>query len=144
VGCNWRIGVVLGLSALLSGCAHARREPPKEPAEPDAGDSGELAAYHEHATRPAAAALVFAAPVTANSSAPDLSRDDRQRSAFVGYPEGVMEFFYVRWDDRQVGGWGSGGSGSWSGGGSGSGSGSGSGDRYERRAISEKVGVLYR
>jgi hypothetical protein len=139
VSCTWGLGVVLGLCALLSGCAHARREPPKNPAEPDAGESGQLAVYHEHATRPAAAALVFAAPVTANSSAPDLSRDDRQRSAFVGYPEGVMEFFYVRWDDRQLGGWGSG-----SGSSSGGGSGSNSGDRYERRAISEKVGVLFR
>ena len=79
--------------------------------------------------RPAAAALVFE-PRRAAPLPPDaLARDDREPEAFVGYPEGVTEFFYLRWDDRQ----------------SNRGHGRhGGDDRYERRAVSEKVGVLYR
>jgi hypothetical protein len=96
-----------------------------------------LAVHHERASRPAAA-LVFAPPLLQDTPPLELSRDTRQPSAFVGYPESVAEFFYLRWDDYQSGGSGWSGSGSWSGGGS------GSWDRYERRAVSEKVGVLYR
>ena len=80
------------------------------------------------AARPAAAALVFEPPVVRDVPPPMLARDGRGPEAFVGYPEGVAEYFYVRWDDRQSN-WGRGRHG---------------GDRYERRAISEKVGVLYR
>jgi hypothetical protein len=125
---------------LLTGCAHARREPRKDLTQArNGGGSASLAVYRQRAERPAAAALVFAPPIAATGPQPDLSRDDRQPSAFVGYPEGVVEFFSVRWDDRQVGGdWG-GGFGFRSGSG-----GSGFGDRYERRAVSEKVGALYR
>ena len=78
--------------------------------------------------RPAAAALVFEPPVARDVPPPQLARDGRQPEAFVGYPVGVAEYFYLRWDDRQSN-WGRGRHG---------------GDRYERRAISEKVGVLYR
>jgi hypothetical protein len=78
--------------------------------------------------RPAAAALVFE-PAVSRGLPPDaLARDDRQPQAFLGYPEGEAEYFYLRWDDRQSN-WGHGGRGD---------------DRYERRAVSERVGVLYR
>ena len=122
--------VAVSLCALLVGCA--------QPAHKAGGDGeATLAVYREPASRPAAAALAFSPPLIQDEPALELSRDLRQPSAFVGYPEGVAEFFYVRWDDRQEGGgaWGSGSGGS---------SGSGFHDRYERRAISEKVGVLYR
>lgn len=85
------------------------------------------------AARPAAAALVFEPVIAYDGPALDLSRDGRESEAFVGYPEGVAEYFYVRWDDRQA---------DYSHGRRGFGS--GTYDRYERRAISEKVGVLYR
>lgn len=114
-----RISVlILGL-AMLTGCAHgARRPPPRR-------DLTEA--------RLASAALVFDPPVAADGASLDLARDTRQPSAFLGYDEGVAEYFYLRWDDRQSNwgtslGWG----------------GSGRGDWYERRAVSEKVGVLYR
>jgi len=99
-------------------------------------DSASLAVYREPASLPAAA-LVFSPPLLQDAPPLELSRDERRPAAFVGYPEGVTEFFYVRWDDRQGGGggWGSGSDGTW---------GSGFHDRYERRAVSEKVGVLYR
>ena len=124
---------------LLSGCAHGARRPQAAATQPGTENAATLAAHHEYARRPPAAALVFAAPVTADGPQLDLSRDDRQPSAFVGYPEGVVEFFAVHWMDRQAGG-SSGGSSSWSG----SGWGSGYGDRYERCAVSTKVGILNR
>lgn len=123
--------VAISMGALLGGCAQPAHKPRHE------GDGeATLAVYRERARRPAAA-LAFSPPLIQDEPALELSRDLRQPSAFVGYAEGVAEFFYVRWDDRQAGGdgWGSGSWGS---------SGSGSHDRYERRAISEKVGVLYR
>ena len=136
-----RLLIILGFACLISGCAaRARSERAAAPTTRTGGHdaSATQAAYRERAAHPAAA-LVFAPPVAYDADVPDLSRDERHPSAFVGYPEGVTEFFYVRWDDRQAGGWG-GGSCS----GSGWGSGGGWGDRYERRAISEKVGVLNR
>jgi hypothetical protein len=136
-----RSTAVIALCVVLSGCAHGRQAPRKDltQADADATAPASQAVYHESARRPPAAALVFAAPITAGNPQLDLSREDRQRSAFVGYPEGVMEFFSVRWDDRQSNWGGSCGSGSGSGWGGG-----GFGDRYERRAVSEKVGVLFR
>ena len=125
-----RIFAVTTALAPLYGCA--RSAPPARHAA--AADSAALAVYREHASRPAAA-LVFAPPLLQDAPPVELSRDVRQPSAFVGYPEAVAEFFYVRWDDSQIGGQSSNGHGH---------SGSGFGDRYERRAISEKVGVLYR
>jgi len=76
-----------------------------------------------------AAALVFEPALALDGPPPELSRDGRQPEAFVGYTEGVTEFFYLRWDDRQAN-WGSGHH--------------GGDDRYERRAVSEKFGALYR
>ena len=81
--------------------------------------------------RPAAAALVFEPPASGGLPAEALARDDRQPQAFVGYAEDVAEYFYLRWDDRQSN-WGNGRHGG------------GGDDRYERRAVSERVGVLYR
>jgi hypothetical protein len=83
------------------------------------------------AARPAAAALVFEPPVARDGPPLELARDGRGPEAFVGYAEGVAEYFYLRWDDRQAS-YGAGRHGG------------GFDDRYERRAISEKVGALYR
>ena len=85
------------------------------------------------AAQPAAAALVFEPALVREGPPPELSREGREPEAFVGYAEGVAEYFYVRWDDRQSN-YGHGRRGT----------GSGAYDRYERRAVSEKVGVLYR
>ena len=115
-----------------------RRPPSAGPcAHRDPGEA-KLAVYRERASKPAAA-LVFSSPLVQDAPPLELARDARQPSAFMGYPESVAEFFYLRWDDRQIGGEGASGFGF-----RGGGSGFGSGDRYERRAISEKVGVLYR
>lgn len=81
--------------------------------------------------RPAASALVFEPAIARDGPVPELGRDGRQPEAFVGYAEGVTEYFSVRWDDRQS---------NWGGGPHGG----GGYDRFERRAVSEKVGALYR
>jgi hypothetical protein len=82
------------------------------------------------AAKPAAAALVFDAPVAYDGPPLELARDGRAPEAFVGYAEGVTEYFYLRWDDRQTN--------------FGHGRHGGNFDYFERRAISEKVGALYR
>lgn len=124
------VSLVVLTAVLIGGCARpARRPPATSHAEPIS------AAHRQRATAPAAA-LAFSPPMLQDMAPLDLSRDERQPAAFVGFPEGVAEFFYVRWDDRQTGGDGL--RGGFRGGFS------GSRDRYERRAISEKSGVLFR
>jgi hypothetical protein len=110
---------LLLLSGLLiaGGCARDRSQAYR-------GDDDLLAQ-----ARPAAAALVFEPSMAGELPEGALAREGREPEAFVGYAEGVAEYFYLRWDDRQSN-WGRGGH--------------GGDDRYERRAISEKVGVLYR
>ena len=121
IGVRHVLLILLGFS-VAGGCAQSHRPVASE--EPDD-------AFATARPAAAAAALVFDPPVLADVPAPDLTRDGRGPEAFIGYAEGVTEYFYLRWDDRQS---------NW-----GNGSGHGGGDnRYERRAISEKVGALYR
>jgi hypothetical protein len=117
---------------LLCGCA----QPARRARAAERGEQPVLAVHRERASRPAPA-LVFSPPLLQDAPPLELSRDLRQPSAFMGYPESVAEFFYVRWDDRQAGGGDGFGFGA-------RGGGSGFHDRYERRAVSEKTGVLYR
>ena len=104
---------------LLTGCASraktsARAEDRAEP---------ELAGYRYEESN--ASALAFDPPVVANAVTPNLSREGREPTAYVGFDEVITTHFYLRHDDRQViQGWGP--------------------DRYERRAISERFGVSYR
>lgn len=92
----------------------------------------------------AASALVFAPPVTLSEPPLNLDRAGRKPGAFFGYDDGSIEYYRVTVDDRQVfdgtpryhaRGWGTG---NWQG------SGSGWYDRYERRAVSERVGAIRR
>src|SRR5437016_1879014 len=68
-----------------------------------------------------ASALVFTPPIALDEPPLELSRADREPAAFVGYDDLMRTYIYVRTDDRF------------------SGDGTGN-DRYERRAIMEKVG----
>ena len=91
--------------------------------------------HQKSATRPAltlddvyyepshASALVFDPPIIQNDAPVDLARAGRERSAFVGFDQLSTSYIYVRTDDR------------WSADGN---------DRYERRAIIEKVGASTR
>jgi hypothetical protein len=93
----------------------------------------------------AAAALVFDPPVTADDPPLELSRADREPRVAVGYDGPIVETYSIRVDDQQLsyglGGRGFGVGGRFGGFGSGGG---GSFDRFERRAITERVGVRYR
>ena len=69
-----------------------------------------------------ASALAFSPPIAQNDAPLDLSRADREPSAFVGFDDQTRTFIYVRTDDRF--------------------SGDGN-DRYERRSITEKIGCQH-
>src|SRR4051812_4826853 len=71
----------------------------------------------------AVAALVFDPPIAQNEIPLELARESRQAGAFVGYEQLTTTFFYLRTDDR------------WRGDGT---------DHYERRALSERVGMSFR
>lgn len=71
-------------------------------------------------------ALVFDPPVAVGQPELDLGRAGRAEEAFVGYDSLTATFYYLRTDDRQADDWGV------------------RNDRYERRAISTKVGAVYR
>ena len=109
----------------LYGCQH------REPAPLERTDAAP--AEYEAVT---ASALVFDPPVLQNEPKLDLRRDERQARVAVGYEELTVEHFYIRFDDRQI-------SDGFSGRG-GRGGGGGVYDRYERRAVTERVGVRYR
>lgn len=112
---------------MLPGCMTA-------PAHPSSADRERAAvvaredAEREYDAVPASA-LVFRPPLAPPDLEPDLARAGRDVSAFGGYDEFVTEYYYVRTDDRQASGFGPFGF---------------NGDRYERRAVSEKVGVRHR
>jgi hypothetical protein len=72
-----------------------------------------------------AASLVFAPPVTAVGEYQDFSREGRAPSAYAGF-EDVTTFYYLYQDDRQQ---------RWGG---------ANHDRFERQAITQRVGVSYR
>ena len=101
----------------VGGCGTARHSPQVDSADATAC----LASAYEPAV---ASALVFDPPLAAHDAPLDLARADRRPSAFLGYEEMIAEYFYVRIVDRQTE--------------------DSRDDRYERRAISERVGVLYR
>jgi hypothetical protein len=89
-----------------------------------------------------AAALVFDPPMIQNDPPLQLSRADREPRVFMGYEGPIVEFYSVRFDDRQIG---YGLNGRFSGGGGGGRFGaSGNFDMYERRAVTERTGVRYR
>ncbi len=82
-----------------------------------------IAQVSESEASPAAMALAFSPPVTYGQDLPQLSREPREASAFVGYDEQTITSFYVRTDDHQYGN---------------------GHDRYDRWAIIERSGASYR
>ena len=71
-----------------------------------------------------ASALAFESPLTPRYPLEGLARDTRRPSAFLGYDEGVMEFYSVGVSDRQS-------NDPWD-------------DNYERWSVSAKTAVRYR
>jgi hypothetical protein len=76
-----------------------------------------------------AAALIFDPPVLADSPQIDFSREGRAQTAYAGFEELTTTFYYLRVDDRQL---------------NYGGSGQHNNDRFERQAITQRVGVSYR
>ena len=73
-----------------------------------------------------AAALVYDPPVVVSSPRIDVSREGRAPTAYAGFEEITTTFYYLRIDDRQLT------------------TGGMNNDRYERQAITQRVGVSYR
>jgi hypothetical protein len=127
VGDRMRWGAFILLGALTAlGCA-------SKPAQPvvivNTLATPEPAHIYDDAV---AAALVYDPPVVANSPRIEISREGRAPEAFAGYEELTATYYYLRVDDRQLNYGGS------------SGSGGHNNDRFERQAITERVGVSYR
>lgn len=120
---------LVAVAYLASGCQSDR------PAAPPARAA--LDPVHE-CEAVTASALVFDPPVVRDEPPLMLSRAERAPGVVVGYDEGVVEYFSIRLDDRQISDGFHGRSGS------GHGGGGGVYDRYERRAVTERVGVRYR
>jgi hypothetical protein len=112
---KWGFGIIIGF--MLVGCA-AQRQPSNNRYE-----AIPTSAYLPATSTP----LVFDPPVTLGQAPLELSRDGRAVDAFVGYESVTATYFYLRTDDRQM-----------------DNSNLHNNDRYERRAVSEKVGVTYR
>ncbi len=117
VSMRWLALIIVG--TLLTGCAGRAKTSARAEREPEA----ELVGYRFHES--SASALAFDPPVVVGAVTPNLSREGREPSAYVGFDSVITTYFYLRTDDRQlIYGEDAG--------------------RYERRAISERFGVSYR
>jgi hypothetical protein len=112
---------MLMMLVLIAGCA---TEPPQaevavEPVYDDA----------------VAASLVYEPAVTLSSPRVEVAREGRANEAYAGFEDVISTFYWLRVDDRQV---------DYGANRTRSGARGWSGDRYERRAISTRVGVTHR
>src|SRR5437870_6373850 len=110
--------IVLTSALLIVGCsARPQQRQAKVPELFCQSDRAQLASA-------TASALVYDPPVIANEPPLDLARDGREPVAVLGYEQLITSFSYTRSDDRFRVNFDN-------------------GDRYERRAVSERVGVIY-
>ena len=131
--------LTLTLLAAASGCATSR--PVAMSAESSSITSTRFPTDAGGGRAIAASALVFDPPVTLAEAPIYLGREDRGPSAFFGYEEGYTEYYRLSVDDRQTF---NGGVGYGSYGGGWGGYSNGWYDRYDRRAVSVKTGVIRR
>jgi hypothetical protein len=115
VGVHMRWGASILLAITTAGCASKQTQPTSAAAAPHIYDDA------------VAAALVYDPPVVADSPRLEISREGRAPTAYAGFEDITTTFYYLRVDDRQQS-YGSG----WH------------NDRFERQAITERVGVSYR
>lgn len=111
-----RVGACILMAVLMTGCVSSQPAP-----KPMLNHSLRVAQRSGNA-----AALAFDPPVASDMDPLDLSRDGRREEAFMGYDSLTAEYYWLHTDDRQVDYW------------------DGRGDRFERRAVSTRVGVRYR
>lgn len=119
--CVITVVLLVIVAMLASGCATASKKGQAVKAE--LGPTT-LPVQHRY-ERAKAGSLVFDPPVTQGQLPLRLAREDRNPDAFVGYDSIYTTYFYLRTDDRQHGG-------------------DFRNDRFDRRAISTKVGATYR
>jgi hypothetical protein len=113
---------VLGAAILLAGC---NATPVQERASARIPTLFQRADEDDGAQVATASALAFDPPLIANEQPVDLSREGRQPVAVLGYEDTVTTFSYTRSDD-------------WFG------FDLNNGLHFQRRAVSERVGVSYR
>src|SRR5258706_7585855 len=113
------------IAIALAGCA-------SQPAVPRARSSQvpETRRYEEST----ASALIFDPPVAYDQPPLELTREDRIPSAFVAFYEPIITYYWIHTDNRQVSDYGSRACGGRFGA-------IGIGDCFQRRAVSDKVGV---
>jgi hypothetical protein len=73
-----------------------------------------------------AASLVYTPPIVAHGDQPEFSRDGRAAAAYAGFDDVITTYYYLYQDDRQLKYGGQ------------------NHDRFERQAITQRVGVSYR
>ena len=126
-----RWGACIILTVLMAGCCcNGGKKQHEQHSAPAPATNQAQALEYEPAL---STALVFDPPVAAGQPRLDLDREARSPVAVVGYDELETTYFYLRIDDRQtfqpiIDGNGT----------------RGNLGRFERRAISETVGVRYR
>ena len=120
---RWGTLILIGL--IMAGCA-AKPVPSPAPVAQRSESVYDRAAV--------AGALVYDPPVIANAPRVDVSREGRAPAAFAGYEDLITTYYYLYQSDYQIGyGTGSSGGPNWR-----------NNDRFERQAITQRVGVSYR
>jgi hypothetical protein len=110
------VGLGLAQVGCASGSKHAAVEPPPPVAQP--------ASVYEGAV---AASLMYSPTMPPYAGPPlDLSREGRAPAAYAGFDDVITTYYYLYQDDRQLQ------------------CGGASHDRFERQAITQRVGVSYR
>jgi len=116
------------LSLLALGLVGCAAKPAPAPAPVAQGSES----VYDRAT--VAGALLYDPPVVASGPRIEVSRAGRAPEAYAGYEELTTTYYYLYQDDHQLnvgGGFGGGASGR-------------NHDRFERQAITQRVGVSYR
>lgn len=121
-----RWGYFILLAVGFTGCAS------KPPAVPASVAQGSESVYDRASV---AGALLYDPPLVASAPRIEISRAGRAPEAYAGYEELITTYYHLYQDDRQLN----------YGGGFGGGLSAGRNhDRFERQAITERVGVSYR
>jgi hypothetical protein len=114
-----RLGLLILFTCLAApGCASK--------SGPQALANAPLAQASDDYDHAIAASLVFEPPIVASQPKFEFSRAGRAPEAYAGFEEIISTYYYLRVDDRQLDYNGQ------------------SHDRFERRAITTRVGVVHR
>jgi hypothetical protein len=113
---RWGVPILLSCVFVLGCATKSAQRPEPAPALGQLADDGGAIT----------ASLVFDPPLVASEPKIDISRAGRAPEAFAGFEEIITTYYYLRVDDRQLNYNGR------------------AHDRFEREAITTRVGVTYR